>query len=101
MYNPTPKQQNKYKAPTKSKIKMFPRNGILKTTMHKKILNIKDVIPKIKYGIYLDKTKANFVICKENNPSIVPLSHSLDITRAVKSIPIIFIVIAKEPGSIK
>ena len=37
----------------------------------------------------------------ENNASIVPLSHSLEITKAVKSIPIKFMVIAKEPGRIK
>ena len=36
-----------------------------------------------------------------NKDSIVPLSHSLEITSAVKSIPIKFIVIAKDPGKIK
>ena len=101
MVKPTPKQVKRYNPPTKKRTNKFPLKGILNAKIHKKTLKIKDNMPSVKYGTYFPITKFNFVIFVENNCSSVPLSHSLEITKAVSNIPIKFIVTAKDPGRIK
>ena len=97
---PCPSALDKKKAELIMKRMKEPLNGMLKKNMQTRALKTIEIIPKSKYGIYLLSKNWDFFILVVLKSSMVPFSHSLAITREVKSVPTRVIEIAKDPGRI-